>query len=302
DFSWEGFQNKVNSELADILGNFVYRTTSFTENFADGQVPELENPSQEDLDTLAQIEGQKQKIADSYDAYRMREALAETMQLARIGNKYFTEMEPWRTRKEDMTTCKNTLHVCLQLCAALSVLFEPVMPRKMQQLRNQLGVPEDASWDDVRPNMLAVGQIIKKGEILFEKIEDEEIEKQLKKLEKSANSSSDYEPLKEEIDYNDFAKLDLRAGKILQAEKIEKSNKLIKIKVDLGFEHRTVVSGIANDFDAEALVGQKVCVVANLAPVKLMGIESNGMILMAEEADGSLKFVETDAEPGSTVK
>ncbi len=302
DFSWQDFQNKVNSELADILGNFVHRTTSFTVNFAEGQVPELQDPTEQDLDTLAQIEAQKQKIADAYDTYHMRKAIAETIKLARIGNKYFTEMEPWRTRKEDMTTCNNTLHVCLQLCAALSVLFDPVMPNKMQQLRRQLGVPDDAVWDDVNETILASGQAIKQGDILFHKVEDAMIEKQIDKLEEQSASQSDYEPLKEEIGFDDFTKLDLRAGEILHAEKVEKSDKLLKIKVDLGLEQRTIVSGIANDFDAESLTGQKVCVVANLAPKKLMGIESNGMILMAEETDGTLQFIATDAAPGSPVE
>ncbi len=305
DFSWSDFQGKINSELADILGNFVHRTTSFTENYAGGTVPELTNPTEKDRETLAQIAAQKKKIAASYDAYRLREAIAETMELARIGNKYFTEMEPWRTRKEDMTICNNTLHVCLQLCAALSVLFDPIMPTKMKALRSQLGVADNSSWDDVSDSLLTAGESISKGDILFEKIEDSVIEKQLEKLkEQSAaqmNESTDYEPLKDPIDFGDFMDMDLRAGKIIKAEAIEKADKLLKIEVDLGFERRTIVSGIAKDFSPEELIGQNVCVVANLAPKKLMGVESNGMILMAEEADGTLKFVETDAAPGSPV-
>ena len=304
DFSWKDFQTKINSELADILGNFVHRTTSFTENYADGKVPELKNPTTKDRETLAQIEEQKKKIASSYDAYRMREAIAETMNLARIGNKYFTEMEPWRTRNEDMTICNNTLHVCLQLCAALSVLFEPVLPHKVKQLRKQLGLADDLSWDDANVTMLQAGQQITKGDILFEKIEDSEIEKQLEKLEKQSaaqEEQTDYEPLKDSIEFGDFMDMDIRVGKILHGQKIEKSNKLLKIKVDLGFEQRTIVSGIANDFSPEEIKGQNVCVLANLAPKALMGIESNGMILMAEEADGTLKFVVSDAAPGSPV-
>lgn len=305
DFSWSDFQNKVNSELADILGNFVHRTTTFTENFAGGEVPPLENPTDKDRETLTQIEVQKNKIAESYDTYRMREAIAETMNLARIGNKYFTEMEPWRTRKEDMTICKNTLHVCLQLCAALSVLFSPIIPSKMQQLRELLGLGDNLSWDDINQTMLQPGQAITSGDVLFEKIEDDVVKQQLEKLEKRSamneQEAGTYEPLKDTIEFGDFMNLDLRAGKIISAEKVEKSNKLLKIKVDLGFEKRTIVSGIANDFSADEIAGQNVCVVANLAPKPLMGIESNGMILMAEEEDGSLKFVETDATPGSII-
>ena len=305
DFSWNDFQNKVNSELADILGNFVHRTASFTENFAGGTVPELNNPTQKDKETLAQIAAQKQKIAESYNAYRMREAIAETMHLARIGNKYFTEMEPWRTRKEDMETCKNTLHVCLQLCAVLSVLFDPILPQKMKQLRGQLNIADDIGWDDVSDQMMPSGTPIDKGDILFDKIEDEMVEQQLEKLEEQSamNEQQDdnYKPLKDTIEFGDIMNLDLRAGKIIAAEKVEKSNKLLKINVDLGFEKRIIVSGIANDFDADEITGQKVCVVANLAPKPLMGIESNGMILMAEESDGTLKFIETAAAPGSPI-
>lgn len=304
DFSWSDFQGKVNSELADILGNFVHRTTSFTENYAGGTVPTLENPSEKDLEALEQIQVQKEKIAQSYDAYRLREAIAETMNLARIGNKYFTEMEPWRTRKEDMTICNNTLHVCLQLCAALSVLFDPVMPKKMELLRKQLGINEKPLWEGIKKDMLPVGQQIEKGEILFDKIEDEIVEKQLNKLEQQsadAEIADNFEPLKEEIQFGDFMKMDIRAGEIISAEEIKKADKLLKLTVNLGFETRTIVSGIARHFKPKELAGQKVCVLANLAPKALMGVESNGMILMAEEDDGSLKFVETDSAPGSPV-
>ncbi len=304
DFSWNDFQNKVNGELADILGNFVHRTTSFTANFAEGKVPELEEPSEYDLETLNQVAVQKKNVAESYEAFRVREAIAETMKLARIGNKYFTEMEPWRTRKEDMQLCKNTLHVCLQLCGALSVLFDPILPRKMKQLRDELNIRDDFNWDKVSETILKPGTEVKKGAILFEKIPDEAMEKQLNKLEQKASEkdmSSEYEPLKDEIKFNDFTKIDIRAGKITAAEKVEKSNKLMKLQVDIGFETRTIVSGIANDFKADELVGQVVCVVANLAPKPLMGIESNGMILMSEDTEGKLYFVETDAEPGSII-
>ncbi len=307
DFSWQDFQNKVNSELADVLGNFVYRTTSFTENYFDGSVPELTNPTEKDRETLAKIEEQKEKISKAYEQFNLREAIAETMNLARIGNKYFTDMEPWQSRKDDMETCGNTLHVCLQITAALSILFDPILPNKMGELRSELNITGDISWDKVSGTILTSGSEINKGAILFEKIEDEEIDKQLEKLKERASeneeeSKTNYEPLKENMKFDDFMKMDLRAGKIIEASAIEKADKLLKIKVDLGFEERIIVSGISNDFTPDEIVGQNVCVVANLAPKKLMGVESNGMILMAEEEDGSLKFVETDAEPGSVVK
>lgn len=304
DFSWGDFQNKVNSELADILGNFIYRTTSFTVNYFEGVVPELNNPTDKDMEALHAIEEQKKLIAQNYEAFRLREAIAETMNLARIGNKYFTEMEPWRTRKEDKEVCGNTLHICLQISAALSLLFEPILPHKMKELRDQLHIDESYSWDEINGAMIEEGAAIEKGDILFEKIEDEVVEQQLDKLKQKSREAStgmDYEPLKDEIEFGDFTKIDIRAGEIIAAEEIPKANKLLKLTVDLGFEQRTIVSGIANYYQASELEGRKVCVVANLAPKALMGVESNGMILMAEEDDGSLKFVETDATPGSPV-
>lgn len=227
------------------------------------------------------------------------------MQLARIGNRYFTETEPWKTRKENPEACGNTLYVCLQISAALSVLFEPILPNKMHLLKEQLGVPETIGWDQVDDHVLPSGQLIEEGDILFEKIEDEEVEEQINKLKERASGNEkperDFPPLKEAIDFSNFASLDLRAGKITAAKKVEKSNKLIQITVDLGFEERTILSGIAEFFDADEIIGQSVCVVANLAPKKMMGIESNGMILMGEDSEGTLHFVETEAEPGSPV-
>ncbi len=305
DFSWKDFQNRINSELADIIGNFVFRTLSFTERFFDGSVPKLSNPTETDLAALAEIGQQKKKIEDAYNAFRFREAIAETMNLARIGNRYFTETEPWKSRKENPEACGNTLYVCIQISAALSVLFQPVLPGKMSTLRSQLGIPDTLLWDDVSNNLIPTGQLVKQGEILFEKIEDETVEEEVQKLKDRAGSADtttkQYEPLKKQTDFGQFAGIDLRAGIITKAEKMKKSKKLIKVEVDLGFEKRTILSGIAEFFRAEEVVGRSVVVVANLAPKKMMGIESNGMILMGEDTDGNLHFVETDAEPGSTV-
>ncbi|MTI86638.1 MAG: methionine--tRNA ligase [Balneolaceae bacterium] len=304
DFSWKDFQNRVNGELADVLGNFVFRALSFTQKFAGGKIPKLIEPSDLDKETLSAITEQKQKITQAYENFRFKEAINETMQLARIGNRYFTETEPWRTRKSEPLKCGNTLHVSLQITAALALLFEPVLPAKMKTLRAQLGINEGFSWNDINSSILPDDESVKQGEILFTKIEDEEIDHQLQKLKdraEAADSTPDVPELKENIDFGDFMKLDLRAGKVLTAQKIEKSNKLIKLEVDIGLEQRTIVSGIANDFDAENLPGQKVVVVANLAPKKLMGVESQGMILMAEDPEGNLKFAETDAEAGSPI-
>ncbi len=305
DFSWKDFQSRVNSELADILGNFVFRTVSFTERFFEGKVPDLTNPTELDLKTLNDITVQKEKIEKSYDSFRFREAIAETMHLARIGNRYFTETEPWKTRKENPELCGNTLHVCLQISAALTVLFQPVLPGKMDLLKKQLGLKKLLSWNDISSGLLKAGEYIKQGEILFEKIEDEAVEEQIQKLKNRANEmdsdEKSYPAIKSEIEFDDFMALDIRAGKIVAAEKMKKSKKLIKISVDIGFETRTILSGIAEFFKPDEIIGQSVCVVANLSPKKMMGIESNGMILMGEDSNGSLHFVETKAEPGSPI-
>ncbi len=304
DFSWKEFQARVNNELAAVLGNFVNRALSFTEKFADSKVPELMNPTGTDTAALKAIEEQQKKVTAAYEAFRFKEAIHESMNLARAGNKYFTETEPWKTRKEDPQACANSLYVSLQICAALSVLMEPILPEAMHKLRQQLNYEGDLSWGAISDKMLAPGTPVSSSEVLFRKIEDEEIQAQITKLEKRAAANDpapDLPAIKENIDFGDFMKLDLRAGEILSAEKIEKSDKLLKLSVDLGVEKRTIVSGIARHVDINNLEGQKVCVVANLAPKKLMGVESQGMILMAEDSEGNLKFAETDAEPGSPI-
>lgn len=304
DFSWKDFQARVNNELAAILGNFVFRALSFTSKFADGKVPKLKDPKQIDLDALAAINEQKKKVEAAYESFKFKEAIAESINLARIGNKYFTETEPWKTRKDDPQACNNTLYVSNQLCAALSVLMEPVLPDSMKKLRAQLMISNDLGWNDINDQMIKSGTLIEAGEVLFTKVEDEQIDTQIKRLEDRSAADepvSDFPPLKENIEFGDFMKLDLRAGEILSSERIPKSDKLLKLHVDLGFETRTIVSGIAKHVDESTLVGQKVCVVANLAPKKLMGVESKGMILMAEDAEGNLKFVETKAQNGSSI-
>lgn len=304
DFSWKDFQARVNNELAAILGNFVFRTLSFTAKFADGNVPELIEPTETDLTALKTISEQKKKITTAYEMFKFKDAISESINLARIGNKYFTETEPWKTRNNNPTACNNSLHVSLQLCAALSVLMEPILPASMKKLRAQLGIADTLGWNDISDSLMTPGKPISADAVLFNKIEDEQIDAQIKKLEERSaanNPVSKFPKLKENIGFDDFIKLDLRAGKILSIEKIEKSDKLLKLLVDLGFEKRTIVSGIAKHVDADNLIGQKVCVVANLAPKKLMGIESKGMILMAEDSKGNLKFTETKAEPGSPI-
>lgn len=313
DFSWNDFQAKVNNELADILGNFIYRTLSFTEKYFDADVPELVKPDEEDLAALNKITKYRDAIEESYESYRFREAIAKTMDLARTGNRYFTNKEPWKTRKEDPGTCGNTLHVCLQISAALSFLFDPILPQKMNELRQSLHLSDSFTWDEIDGQIIKPGQSITKSTILFTKIEDETIEAEIMKLKEqkeekdreaedtSEDEAQPLQPLKDNIDFETFTQMDIRAGEILSAEKIEKSNKLLKITVDIGLEERTIVSGISNFYSPEELTGQKVAVVANLAPKKLMGVMSQGMILMAEEPNGDLTFVETSATPGSPI-
>jgi len=305
DFSWKDFQARVNNELADILGNFVYRTFSFITRFFDSKVPELSNPTEADLNVLNEIPKFKDRISDLYERFHFREALAETMNLARLGNKFFTEQEPWHSRKNDMEKCGNTLHVCAQVASALSVLFHPIIPNKMNQLRSYLNIEKLPVWDDVNGEMLDAGHEVESGEILFQKLEDEEIDKQLEKLKnraaQKAMEESDVPTPKPFIDYDQFSKMDLRVGEILKAEKVKKSRKLIKLLVDVGFEKRTIVSGISNFFDPENIIGKKVVVIVNLEPRKLMGIESKGMILMAEENDGKLFMLSSDAKNGSPI-
>jgi methionyl-tRNA synthetase len=308
DFSWNDFQNKVNNELADILGNFIFRTLSFTGKYFEGKVPDLIDPTERDLEVLNEIKNSKERIAESYERYRFREAIQESMNLARTGNKYFTEMEPWKTRKDDPVSCGNTLHVSAQISAALSVLFDPILPHKMKQLRTYLGITDDISWDMVTGNMLEVGSPIDKGEILFNKIEDEIVEEQINKLKERAKENEDdtsgreIQPIKDNIQFDDFMKLDLRVGKITEAEELPKSNKLIKLTVDIGLEERTILAGIKKHFKPEEIVGNTVSVVANLAPKKMMGIPSEGMVLMSEDDEGNLSFMKSDGQPGDIIR
>jgi methionyl-tRNA synthetase len=301
DFSWKDFQNRVNGELADILGNFIFRTTSFTHRFFGGRVPELVSPSATDMAMLARIGELKTSIAAEYEAFRFREAVALTMELARAGNKYFTDTEPWKTRNSDPQSCANALHVAAQVCAALSVLFEPVLPHSMGVLRGQLGLALPG-WLAVGERMLTAGTAIAEGAVLFPKIEDAAIQAQIDKLgAPDVTDGPAYPPLKDDIVYEDFAKLDLRTGIVRSAEPVEKSEKLLRLQVDIGIETRQILSGVAKFVTPEEMIGKRVVVVANLKPRKMMGLESKGMILFAEDRDGHLRRVDSDGEAGSIV-
>ena len=322
DFSWSDFQARVNNELADVFGNFVNRTMTFAHTYFDGVVPDLVDPNELDRDIISQLKAFPDLIGRSYESYRFREAVFETISLARLGNRYFNDTEPWKTAKSDMQQCANTIHISLQICAALAILTEPLMPESSRKLKAMLNLHGTASseadatrdssrigWDDAGNMILKEGSTLAESEILFEKIEDEIVEAQVQALKTAAESAADAEdpagpsfaPVKDEITYDDFAKLDLRVGTVLAAEKVPKTDKLIRLEVDLGFEKRQIVSGIANHFDAETLVGRKIIVVANLAPRKIRALESNGMLLSAEGHDGTLTLLSADSNDGATI-
>lgn len=305
DFSWKDFQTRINSELADILGNFINRTQTFIHRFFDGKIPDHFEPTENELNILTRINEFRNLIAGKYEHYQFKEAVTETMNLARAGNKFFTDEEPWKTNKTDINRCGSTLYICSQIIAALSILFDPVLPFTMKQLRTTLHI-KDNNWNFDIADILPPGTQFSPFGIPFSKIDDSLIEKQLIKLEQSLpkpkeSLNSNLEPLKSEIEYDDFSKLDLRTGTILNASKIKKSDKLLKLEVDLGFEKRTILSGIANYYSIESLPGKKVVIVANLKPRKIMGFESKGMILMAESPDGTLHFLQTETEDGYSI-
>ncbi len=318
DFSWKEFQQRVNTELADILGNFVHRTLTFAGRFAEGRVPPLRNPRPVDEEVLRELATFPERIGTAYEQFRFREAVQETMNLARLGNKYFNDTEPWHTRKTNPQACANTIHVSLQICAALSILMEPVLPFAAARLREMLrlegvrpstpGGEGPLGWDDAARPLLPEGHEIGRPEILFTKIEDAVIAQQIARLEARAQQAAaktdgpPYVPLKPEIVYDDFDRLDLRVGRVEKAERVPKSRKLLRLEVDLGFEKRQILAGVAEQMAPEDLEGRRVVVVANLKPRKMMGLESQGMLLMAEDREGRLVPVTAESEPGAVVR
>ena len=304
DFSWKDFQNRVNNELVAVFGNFVNRASSFIEKYANSMVPPLVDPQPIDVKMLGAIDTQRQKIEFAYEHFRFREVVQEGMQLARLANKYFTDTEPWKTRKTNETACFNSLHVSIQVVAALSVLMEPILPESMKMLRHQIGLSDSTKWSEISASILTVGQSLQVATLLFQKIEDESIQLELDKLQNSlkdlsTESTVDYPALKSPIQFDDFLNLDLRVGVIVEVKEVPKSNKLLAFKVDIGVEIRTILSGIKKHVDKDTVIGQKVTVVCNLESRTIMGIESQGMIVMAESPEGRLHFVESQAEKGS---
>lgn len=351
DFSWKDFQTRNNSELVAIFGNFVNRAIVLTHKYFGGKVPADLKPEAIDAETLAQIPQIASEIEENISSYRFREALKAAMNLARLGNKYLTDTEPWKVAKTDMDRTASILNVSLQICAALGIVFEPFMPFSAEKLRRMLNVGVIAgtdhrageegscgvnifktgecaalhtmgsvdapqsfeglslSWNDLfSARILPAGQEIGQAQLLFEKIEDEMIAPQIERLEAirkareeaeaaaaAAEAAAKVEPQKAECSFEDFEKMDIRTATVLEAERVPKTDKLLKLTIDTGIDTRTIVSGIAEYYSPEEMVGKQICILANLAPRKIRGIESKGMILMARQGDGKMRFV-TPAE------
>ena len=302
DFTWKDFQAKNNNELVAIFGNFINRVVVLTNKYYDGIVPEPNDFSEIDEDVLAAIKEFPLTIGKSIERYRFREASQELMNLARLGNKYLADEEPWKVIKLDEERVQTIMYVALQISAALAVVSEPFLPFSATKLKNILNISASLSWEDVTENtvLLPATHQINKAELLFSKIEDKEIEAQVEKLAatKIANEQENKvtAPQKETIEFEDFTKLDIRVGTILEAEKVAKTKKLLKLKVDVGIDTRTIVSGIAESFSPEEIIGLQVSVLVNLAPRKIRGVESQGMILMTDTPDGKLAFVTPSKE------
>lgn len=351
DFSWKDFQTRNNSELVAIFGNFVNRAIVLTHKYFGGQVPADLKPEAIDAETLAQIPQIVSEIEENISSYKFREALKAAMNLARLGNKYLTDTEPWKVAKNDLDRTASILNVSLQICAALGIVFEPFLPFSAEKLRRMLNVgviagtdhrageegscgvnifksgecaalhtigsvdaPESfeglsLSWNDLfSSRILPAGHEIGQAQLLFEKIEDEMIAPQIERLEAirkareeaeaaaaAAEAAAKVEPQKEECCFEDFEKMDIRTATVLEAERVPKTDKLLKLTIDTGIDTRTIVSGIAEYYSPEEMVGKQICILANLAPRKIRGIESKGMILMARQGDGKMRFV-TPAE------
>ena len=291
DFTWKDFQTRNNSELVGIYGNFINRVVVLTNKYYDGCVPERGLLTDYDRQVISELKHFPSKIAKSIEAYRFREALMDMMNIARLGNKYLADEEPWKLVKTDKVRTKTIMNIALQIAANLSVVSEPFMPFSAHKLAGML-VLDQLSWKDAGSDaLLEEGSKIEGAQLLFRKIEDSEIEAQLKKLETSKVENKMVNLQKENVSFEAFCSMDIRVGTIIAAEKVKKTNKLLKLTVDTGIDIRTVVSGIAAYYQPEDILGMQVSVLVNLAPRNIKGIESQGMVLMAEDKDGTLKFV-----------
>lgn len=301
NFTWKDFQERNNSELVGVYGNFVNRALQLTKKYWNGVVPECGELTDYDKQTLEEFKDVKKKVEDLLDVFKFRDAQKEAMNLARIGNKYIADCEPWKVWKADQKRVETILYISLQLVANLAIAFEPFLPFSSARLRKMINI-DSFDWNQLGSiDLLKAGHQLAEPELLFEKIEDEAIQYQLNKLEeiKKANAAAEYKPkdIKPTVSFEDFEKLDIRVGTIKNCEKVKKANKLLKFTIDDGTgTDRTIVSGIAKFYNPEELIGKQVCFIANFAPRKLMGIESQGMILSAENHDGSLSVTRIDRE------
>lgn len=299
DFSWKDFQQRNNSELVAIFGNFVNRAIVLTNKYFDGVVPAAGELLDLDREALSQVPQLKASLEKNIENYHFREALKDAMGIARVGNKYISDTEPWKVAKEDMARCATILNVCMQICADLAVAFYPFTPFAAERLRRMLDMSLD--WEMIgKQEIVPAGHKIQKAELLFTKVEDAEIEIQLNRLAsirsereaiEKAEAAKVIAPQKDEISYDDFDKMDIRTATVIEAEKVPKTDKLLKLTIDTGIDKRVIVSGIAEYYKPEDMVGRQICILANLAPRVIRGIESKGMILMAKQGDGKMRFI-----------
>lgn len=307
DFTWKDFQARNNSELVAIYGNFVNRALQLTKKYFNGIVPEVGELTDYDRETLNEFAGVKDEVEKLLNNFKFRDAQKEAMNLARIGNKYLAETEPWKLAKTDMARVQTILNIALQLVANLAIAFEPFLPFSSKKLREMLNL-ENFDWANLgKIDLIPAGHTLGEPQLLFEKIEDAEIDAQMARLEriKKENEANSFtpEPVAPVVSFDDFCKVDIRVGKVLECEKVPKADKLLKFKIDDGMGGRTIVSGIAKYYKPEDLVGKEVCFIANFEPRKLKGVESQGMILSAENADGSLVVIgpQGEVKPGCKV-
>jgi methionyl-tRNA synthetase len=304
EFTWKEYQTRVNSELADIFGNFVNRTLVLTKKYYNGKVPSPSELEEADSQVLTELKEIPNRISNLIYAYKLRDAQAEMMQIARIGNKYLADQEPWKLIKTNPDRVKTILYIAIQVTAKLGLAAAPFLPDTSEKLKEVLN-KNWAEWNELQHDeIIKPGDLIGESKILFPKIEDSLVDSELEKLHQSNENKSNYPPMKDSINFDDFSKLDMRLGTITNAEKVEKADKLLKLSVKTGIDERTIVSGIAEHYTPGEIIGKTVLVLLNLEPRKIRGIESQGMILMAENEDGELSFLapEKAFDAGPTVR
>lgn len=292
DFTWKDYQARNNNELVAILGNFVNRAVVLTHKYFNGLVPPIDTLTDYDREVMKSVPSMASALEDHLEHYRFRDALKEAMNFARLGNKYLADTEPWKVAKTDIARVGTILNFSLQLCARLTIALEPFLPFTTKKLRNILNITETMPWTDLaREALLAEGHRLNQPVLLFDKIEDNVIEAQISKLKRTEPAKKDMAPALPECSINDFEKMDIRIATVLQAEKVPNTDKLLKLKIDTGLDQRVIVSGIAQYYSAEEMIGRQICILANLTPRTIRGIVSQGMILMAKEPDGKMRVI-----------